>query len=533
MDDNDVAGLPRKRGLLIRLPWRYIGPGVVFAGVGLLLGLSSYESLRPVPLVDVMQVLSVSAAREEESQEVQSAESESVQTMVQAPGWIEPEPYAVAAASLTDGTIAEILVLEGDAVRAGQVVARLIDTDAAIELRSAEARKRALDAEVDLSRASLSAAEETFAEAVEATRAAETAKAVFAELEARLLQLPSQIRQASAELDARVQEAARVRGAAESGSASEIELILAEAAVEAQSALVESLERQGGILEAQRDRAFADLRAARRNLELRTVDRLQLESARAEHQRSLAALEQAAAELDAARLRVERMEIHSPIDGLVLRRFKSPGDKVMLGMDDARSSQILLVYDPNRLQVRADVPLADASHIRLGQRCEIISEILPDRVFAGEVIRITNEADLQRNTLQFKIRIVEPHPLLKPEVIARVRFMPGSGGRTLSTGGGGDEAQARVMVPARAISVEDGRPSVLAIRDRRGLRGKTQRVWVTTSDLVDGSFVNDWITVSGGLLPTDLVVVSPASVGGGRAVSYRLTSRAEWMERGN
>ncbi len=55
-----------------------------------------------------------------------------------------------------------------------------------------------------------------------------------------------------------------------------------------------------------------------------------------------------------AELRVSRMTIRSPMDGLVLRRIKSPGDKVMMGMDDPRRSSM---YDPDKLQVRTDVPL--------------------------------------------------------------------------------------------------------------------------------------------------------------------------------
>ncbi len=49
---------------------------------------------------------------------------------VQAPGWLEPDPYAVAVSALTDGIVKEVLVLEGEPVKKGQVVARLVDDDA-------------------------------------------------------------------------------------------------------------------------------------------------------------------------------------------------------------------------------------------------------------------------------------------------------------------------------------------------------------------------------------------------------------------
>ena len=85
--------------------------------------------------------------------------------------------------------------------------------------------------------------------------------------------------------------------------------------------------------------------------------------------------------------------------GNVLRRLKGPGDKVMLGMDDPHSSHVVHLYDPGALQVRVDVPLADAAQVGVGQACEVVVDILPDEIFAGEVTRVTHEADLQKEHL--------------------------------------------------------------------------------------------------------------------------------------
>jgi multidrug efflux pump subunit AcrA (membrane-fusion protein) len=48
---------------------------------------------------------------------------------------------------------------------------------------------------------------------------------------------------------------------------------------------------------------------------------------------------------------------------------------------------------------------------------------LPDVVFEGEVTRINGEADLQRNTLQAKVRISNPDEKLRPEMLCRVEFL--------------------------------------------------------------------------------------------------------------
>ena len=54
------------------------------------------------------------------------------------------------------------------------------------------------------------------------------------------------------------------------------------------------------------------------------------------------------------------MTITAPISGYVQRRLKAPGDKVMPGGDNPGSAHVLSLYDPKKLQVRVDVPLADA-----------------------------------------------------------------------------------------------------------------------------------------------------------------------------
>ena len=59
--------------------------------------------------------------------------------VAQAAGWVEPDPYPIYVSALTDGIVKDISVLEGQTVKAGQVVARLIDDDAKLELELAEA----------------------------------------------------------------------------------------------------------------------------------------------------------------------------------------------------------------------------------------------------------------------------------------------------------------------------------------------------------------------------------------------------------
>jgi multidrug efflux pump subunit AcrA (membrane-fusion protein) len=92
-------------------------------------------------------------------------------------------------------------------------------------------------------------------------------------------------------------------------------------------------------------------------------------------------------------------------------------------MDAPDSSTALIIFEADKLQARIDVPLADASKLSLGQKVEIVCSILPELKFEGILTRISGEADLQRNTLQVKVRILNPDERLRPEMLCRAKFL--------------------------------------------------------------------------------------------------------------
>ncbi|MDG1899001.1 MAG: biotin/lipoyl-binding protein, partial [Phycisphaerales bacterium] len=70
------------------------------------------------------------------------------EAVVQAPGWVEPDPYGIYAGALVEGVVKELLVLEGDPVKTGQPVATLVDDEARIALQRAKANVLHLHAEM-------------------------------------------------------------------------------------------------------------------------------------------------------------------------------------------------------------------------------------------------------------------------------------------------------------------------------------------------------------------------------------------------
>jgi HlyD family secretion protein len=218
-----------------------------------------------------------------------------------------------------------------------------------------------------------------------------------------------------------------------------------------------------------------------------------LEEAKANLARAQAALLTAAAMRDEARLRFDRTTIKAPSDGLVYRRRVSPGSKMMLAMDDEASAQAVALYDPQKLQVRVDVPLAEAASVSVGQSAEVSVEVLRVMVFKGTVTRITNEADIQKNTLQVKVRIENPAAEIKPEMLARVQFLSSSGG-TKSSG------TLRAFAPESALQKE-GSITVAWVVDKGRSVALRRTVNVGTAKR------EGWIEVTSGLQPGDSIII--------------------------
>ena len=213
-------------------------------------------------------------------------------------------------------------------------------------------------------------------------------------------------------------------------------------------------------------------------------------------------IEVAAVAVEQAKLALQRTRILAPISGRILRLTAAPGQKKMLLMDDMESSTIAILYDPAKLQVRVDVPLADAAKLGVGQKATIRCSLLPDTAFTGEVTRITGEADLQRNTLQAKVRIADPSEQLRPEMLCRVEFF---GTNSTASGPVGSLA---TWAPESAVA--EGSVWVCDPETRR----VNKRAVQATSEKREGM-----LRIADGLRPGEQVVLAPQNLREGQRVN--------------
>jgi membrane fusion protein (multidrug efflux system) len=119
----------------------------------------------------------------------------------------------------------------------------------------------------------------------------------------------------------------------------------------------------------------AKLNMARANTGEVTLKKRQVESLKGK-------LKEAAAELEAARLKLDHTTVTSPITGVVAKKISHIGEVVAAGQP------IAVIVNLNHIWVEANLEETQVEHVRLGQSVDIKVDAYPDTKFEGKVINI-------------------------------------------------------------------------------------------------------------------------------------------------
>lgn len=370
--------------------------------------------------------------------------------LVQAAGWIEPDPFLVHVTALSGGIVEEVLVEESDVLHAGDPVARLVDEDASLNLQRASAVLAQEQAALADATARSQIAHERFDAALDvregAAVASADAKGKTAEAEHRHAALTG----AAVSVRIAKDELAVQKELAGQGATGLWQVELAEGAVAAAESALEVLSADAALAEAEKEGALARAQRAGDDLRLRFDDRLERDRAAAAVQAAEAAVELAKVKVAEAQLELDRKVVRTPVDGVVLERLTVPGMVLDL---NRTGHEVCSLYDPAALRVRVDVPQDDIDRLFVGQRAEIVTNARPDLPYAGEVIRLVQLADIQKVTLEAQVKIEGGDGLLRPDMLAQVRFF-GSGQAPDQAAGEDPNRSASVgafLIPRRLV----------------------------------------------------------------------------------
>jgi RND family efflux transporter MFP subunit len=466
---------------------RYVLPGVILLGFLGVLVWATGDSLVPRKAVTVLPVLATRA-------EVQQGGT----PLFQSAGWVEARPTPVVVSALTEGIVEQLLVVEGQEVKAGQTVARLIDADARLALAVTQAEARMREAELTSARAALLAAETNLKYPVHLDAALAESDAMLAKVKTELAALPRQLEAAEArEKVARFTLTSRTK-AFKASAIPEIEWRQAESDHKTAVAAKEELKAREPWLKREAEALMRKSAALRKRLELKADEVRQASETQAAVRSAEARLQQTRVGIDIAQLRLERMTVKAPSSGRVLALVARPGTRLMgLASGTAQeSSTVVTLYDPQWLQVRADVRLDDVPRLQTGQPVRIETPAVPGGPLEGEMLFATAITDIQKNTLQVKVAIKSPPTTLKPDMLVTVTFLaPPTTARSASS------EQLRLFVPRQLVESSAGGTHVwIADLTARKARRKT----ITPGQ----GTLGDLVEVIDGLTPADKVIAT-------------------------
>jgi HlyD family secretion protein len=261
--------------------------------------------------------------------------------------------------------------------------------------------------------------------------------------------------------------------------------------------------------QAQLKQAYADRDLAAANVVLKTAraNRLrQLYAQGVESKDSLddaenqlavaeADLKKSDGEIEFAKFNVSQTVITSPINGVVLQKYRELGDTINFGGEiqaGGGATDIAQLADLSDLRCEVDINESDIAKVKMGTPATVIPDAYPDNPFPAQVVKIYPEADRQKGTVKVEVKILQPDlKIIKPEMSAKVTF------QSIMT----ETAQApMVLVPKKAIVTDGSANSVWVVRD-------------DTAHLVPitvGREFQDGIEVKQGLSGGETVIVMPA-----------------------
>ena len=109
--------------------------------------------------------------------------------------------------------------------------------------------------------------------------------------------------------------------------------------------------------------------------------------------------------------------MRAPISGIVVENKVTRGAAVNPG------DVLYTLGTLNDVWIIANIYESDLARVRIGQGLEATTTAYPDEVFSGVISRISPSVDPNTHTVQIRCAVKNPHGLLKPDMLARVRII--------------------------------------------------------------------------------------------------------------
>ncbi len=208
--------------------------------------------------------------------------------------------------------------------------------------------------------------------------------------------------------------------------------------------------------------SFEASRSYRRAVDLYhsgSITEAELELSEAAYKRSVAGVAAAQAAVQATEVALDNTFIKAPFNGTILSKNADIGEIVAPFASSVSSKgSVVTLADMNSLEVEADVSESNIHKVFVNQPCEIILDAYPNIRYKGYVKKIVPTADRTRATVLTKVAFLKKDSRVLPEMSARINFFVPD-----SSGTAGEEKPV-LVIPNDAITNRDNAKVVFVVQ---------------------------------------------------------------------
>ena len=163
----------------------------------------------------------------------------------------------------------------------------------------------------------------------------------------------------------------------------------------------------------------------------------------------------AAARADVMRTRFGKLQIMSPIDGIVDQKLVEFGELVRPGTAVAK------IINIGQIKVQAGIAEKEVKFVTRRSQAQLVFDAYGDTIYTGKVDYISTSADPSNGTFMIEIPLLNKNKLIKPGMFARIMLTK-------------ESCKACILVPQDSI-IEGPTGKAIFIVDAKG-KAKLQRV---------------------------------------------------------
>src|SRR6266850_2265355 len=205
-----------------------------------------------------------------------------------------------------------------------------------------------------------------------------------------------------------------------------------------------------------------------------------------------AELERDEAAVDYAKFNVNQCVIASPINGIVLKKYRELGDTINFGgqiQAGGGATDIAQLADTDDMRAEVDINEADIAKVGIGSPATVALDSYPDKQFDAALVKVYPAADRQKGTVKIEVQITRPDlQIVKPEMGVKVSFLA----QKMKNG------EPRLIVPKGAIKTDGTDSYVWIVRD-----GMAKR-----ATIVRGREIETGVEVTQGVEDGDVVIIA-------------------------